>query len=69
MENHAGEIETLVFGSSHTYHAINPTLFKSKCFNIAYSSQDLKRDVFLFDRFIENMSSLKQIVIAISYFT
>lgn len=69
MENHAGEIETLVFGSSHTYHAINPILFKSKCFNIAYSSQDLKRDVFLFDRFIENMSSLKQIVIAISYHT
>ena len=69
MQRHAGTVETLVLGSSHTYHGLKPSCFSSPCFNLAYSSQDLKRDDYLLSRFIDGMDSLKQVVVPISYHT
>lgn len=69
MQKHGKEVETLVFGSSHTYHSVSPSAFGGRCFNIAYSSQDLERDCYLFDRFTEQAKSLRNVIIDISYHT
>lgn len=69
MLKHGKEVETLVFGSSHTYHAVSPSAFGDKCFNLAYSSQDLERDRYLFDRFADQAKSLRNVIIDISYHT
>ena len=43
LDQHAGEIETLILGSSHTYRGINPDYISGKV-NASYVSQSLNYD-------------------------
>lgn len=67
MSQNAGNITTLILGSSHTFRGIDPKYIEGKAFNLAYSSQDLKRDAYLLDRFICQMDSLQTVILAYSY--
>jgi hypothetical protein len=69
MEDNAGKIEVLVFGSSHGLYGINPQYFSKNTFNTAHEYQSLKYDKFIFDKYKDNLKSLKAIVIPISYFS
>lgn len=69
MENNGPEIRTLVLGSSHAYRALNPEYLPMQAFSLAYSSQDLKRDLYLLERFIGNMDSLEYVIQTLSYHT
>lgn len=62
-------IETLVLGDSHAFFGINPEYFSSNTFNIANVSQSLFFDELLLEKHIDSLSSLKTIVLNISFFT
>lgn len=67
MNANAGELRTLVLGSSHAYRGLNPEYLPQPAFNLAYSSQDIKRDCFLLERFIGEMDSLEYVIMSLSY--
>lgn len=69
MKKNAGKIRTLVLGSSHAYRAFNPEYLPAPAFNLAYSSQDLKRDCYLLEHFIGSMDSLEYVILSFSYHT
>lgn len=69
MAAHAGEVETLILGSSHTYRGIDPSLLSARAFNLAYHSQDVLRDRYLFDLFVPRMDSLETVITSYSYFS
>jgi hypothetical protein len=69
MRNNAQKIETLVLGSSHTYFGVNPERFTTATFNLAFTSQNFEYDYYLLHQYVEQCSSLKNLIIPISYFS
>ncbi len=61
-------IETLVLGDSHALYGINPAYLDAKAFNIANVSQSLYFDELLFEKHIDSLKNLKQLIFTISYF-
>lgn len=62
-------VQILNFGSSHGYNGIKPNLFSLTAFNLAFTSQSLKYDKFLYDTYAVQCDSLKYLILPISYFT
>ncbi|MDA3884024.1 MAG: hypothetical protein PF638_00340 [Candidatus Delongbacteria bacterium] len=69
LTTNAKDIETLIVGSSHSFYGIDPQYFSMNTFSAAHVAQSLKWDYFIFDKFKAEMSSLKNVVIPISYFS
>lgn len=69
MQENCDSVQTLIMGSSHTYYGINPQHLKTKAFNLANVSQDLKFDLYLLNRYIDSCPNLKTVILPISYFT
>ncbi|HRD59050.1 MAG TPA: hypothetical protein PK504_13460 [Ferruginibacter sp.] len=69
LDKHSNEIETLIFGSSHSFYGINPAYFSSKTFNIAHISQSLNFDYEILKKYQDNLHNLKTVILPISYFT
>ncbi len=69
LDQHSDQIETLILGSSHVYHGLNPAYFDSKAFNAAYYSQTLDFDYEIFKKYEDNMPQLKTVIVTISYFS
>lgn len=69
MNQHADEVETLIFGSSHAWFGINPAYFDGVTFNLSFMSQSPKYDCFLLEKWGDNYKNLKTIIVPISYFT
>lgn len=69
LTENAEEINTLILGSSHSFYGIDPQYFTDKTFNAAHVAQSLKWDYFIFDKFRDKMSNLKNVIIPISYFS
>lgn len=67
LSTNAKSVKILNLGSSHGYFGIDPTVFSTTAFNAAHESQDLKYDHFIFMRFIQDMDSLRVLVLPISY--
>lgn len=65
----SNEIEVLYLGSSHIYFGINPEYSKFNSFNAAHISQSLNFDVAILEKYINNWSKLKYILIPIDYFS
>lgn len=63
------DTQLLIFGSSHTYRGLNPSLMSLKGYNLANFSQSLYYDKELFFRALSSKTNLKYIVIPISYST
>jgi len=63
------EIETIVFGDSHSFFGINPLYFESRTFNISNISQSLLLDELLLASHIDNIPLLKTVILNVSYFT
>ena len=66
---HAKDINTLVFGSSHSFYGIDPQYFTKNTFNAAHVAQSLKWDYFIFDKFQNKMTNLEYVIMPISYFS
>lgn len=69
IHNHGDKIRILNLGSSHTYAGIQPKYFSKKAFNLAFSSQNLKYDHFLYTHYIPLLDSLEYLIIPMSYFS
>lgn len=63
------DVSILVFGSSHSYFGISPQFFTKNAFNLAFTSQSLKYDKFLYDKYASDCDSLRYVILPISYFT
>lgn len=69
LDAHAGEIETLVLGSSHFFVGVNPAYFSGHGFNASYYSQTLKYDLEISRKYEPRFKNLRQVVLPVSYFT
>lgn len=69
LTHNCGKIKILSLGSSHAYFGICPQYFSHSAFNAAHVSQSIKYDHFIFKKFIDNMDSLKVIILPLSYFS
>jgi hypothetical protein len=69
FERDLGQIEVLFLGSSHAMNDINPAFLSYKGFNLANSSQSLYYDTQITSRYLEKLTSLKCVIITISYFS
>ena len=62
-------IKILSLGSSHGYYGIQPKFFSKPAFNMAFVSQSLKYDRFLYKKYAADCDSLEYIIFPISYFS
>lgn len=67
MEKHHNEVETLILGGSHMFYGVKPDLLGNNAFNLANTSQGLKYDYFLFNKF--DCPNLSVLILPISYST
>lgn len=68
MLKNADKVNTIVLGSSHTYFGIRPEFIDSM-YNLANTSQNLKYDYFILEKYGNLCSNLKTVILPISYFT
>ena len=66
MEQHGGEIKTLILGSSNAYDGLNPSVMPH-AFNLANSSQTLEDDYRLLAKYIDSMDSLQTVIVGLGY--
>jgi hypothetical protein len=69
LRKKSSEINTIILGSSQSYYGINPSFFSTKTFNLANSSQSIYYDKEILLKEIEGLTSLKNVIIPISYFS
>ena len=67
MAAHSSEIECLVLGNSHSAWGIDPSFFSFKTFNLAFAGQPLIFDALLLEKYINQMDSLKYVILSVSY--
>jgi hypothetical protein len=65
----AGEVDTLILGSSEAYYGIKPSLLSGSAFSLSNSSQSLYYDDLLTQRLLPELPQLRRVIIPISYFT
>ncbi len=68
LDRHAGTLEVLFLGNSHSYYNLNPIYFKN-AYNAGNVSQPVDYDYRILERYIERMPALKTVVIPVSYFS
>ncbi len=69
LDEHAGEVECIVLGSSHAGFGIQPQCFPYPTFNVSHVSQSLNFDFFILNKYEKRMRTLRKIILPISYFT
>lgn len=68
MLKHAPSVQVLALGASTSLYGIIPKHFDKSAFNLAFVSQSLKYDDFLFFKYIDQCDSLEYLIWPISYF-
>lgn len=69
LNKNSSSVVIWTFGSSHGYFGIDPQYFGKKSFNSAHVAQSLKFDFLIFKKYIEEMKSLKTVILPVSYFS
>ncbi len=69
LTNNSNEIDVLYLGPSTIFYDIDPKMSKWKGFNASHVSQSLKYDNFIFNKYIDQMKSLKYVVLGIDYWS
>jgi hypothetical protein len=67
LEAQAPKIEVLVLGGSYSLRGINPDYFSMRGYNVANVEQSLYYDTRITLKYLDKMTSLKVVLIAISY--
>lgn len=67
LDNHASEIEVIIFGTSHTFASIRPEFIEGHAFNVAIGGQSIEYDYKIFNTYKNKFKNLKAIILAISY--
>ncbi len=63
----ASPIEVLVLGNSHSGDGVDPRQFDMHTYNIAQGSQSLYFDIEITKKYLDNLSSLKYVLISMDY--
>ena len=66
VEQHGGEIKTLILGSSNAYDGLNPSVLPN-AFSLANSSQTLEDDYRLLAKYIDSMDSLRTVIVGLGF--
>lgn len=69
LSKNGKDIEVMYLGPSTIMYDINPSLSKMKGFNAAHVSQSIRYDNFIFNKYIDQMQSLKHIVLGVDYWS
>lgn len=69
MEQHAEQIETLVFGSSHAFMGIDAAIFGPTAYNLANVSQSLDYDRLLLEKYLPRCKNLQRVLVSVSPFS
>lgn len=69
LDKNANQIQTLIFGSSHSFFGVNPIFFSSNTFNASHVSQSLDYDYKILCKYKARLTNLSDIYIPLSYFT
>ncbi len=69
LSKNSQNIEVLYLGPSTIMYGIDPTLSKWKGFNASHVSQPLSYDHFIFNKYIDQMKSLKFVVLGMEYWS
>ena len=69
LDKNSHDIEALYLGPSSIAYDIDPSLSRLSGFNAAHVSQPIKYDHFIFNKYIDQMQSLKYVVLGIDYWT
>jgi hypothetical protein len=67
INNQSKKTETLFFGDSHCLYGLNPKYFSKKAFNLSNVSQTIYFDKLLFEKHLNKLPKLKQVVFCIEY--
>ena len=67
LKTRANKIEILLFGDSHCLYGLNPKYFSAPAFNLSNVSQTIYFDKLLFDKQVDHLPKLKQVVFCIEY--
>jgi hypothetical protein len=67
INKNSQKIEVLLFGDSHCLYGLNPSCFSKNTFNLSNVSQTIYFDKLLFDKYVEKLPKLKQVVFCIEY--
>ncbi|MGB7923609.1 MAG: hypothetical protein WCF57_10225 [Pyrinomonadaceae bacterium] len=67
LERRLSQYEVLITGSSHAFTGINPAALDCPAYNIAYLGQSLYYDSQLVLKYLDEMPSLKLLVVPVSY--
>ncbi|WP_299220128.1 hypothetical protein [uncultured Aquimarina sp.] len=63
------DIETLILGDSHAFFGINPEYLDIKALNLSNISQSLYFDQLLFEKHVDSLSNLQNVIITIGYYS
>lgn len=66
LEQNGATVQTLILGSSNAYDGINPSVLPH-AFNLANSSQTLEDDYRLLERYMDEMDSLRTVIVGLGY--
>lgn len=69
LDVQSGDVEILIFGSSHAFFGIDPSYFSDRCFNASHVSQSLDYDLEILKKYENRLGQLKTIILPISYFS
>ncbi len=67
ISKHGDRVECVVLGTSRSYFGVSPHLFSRKTFILANSDQQLKVDAEMLNRYSDNLSNLKTVILELSY--
>lgn len=67
LDKNASEIETIIFGTSHTFAGLRPEYIDGHTFSVAIGGQSLSYDYKIFKKYQNDLKNLKTIVLAVSY--
>jgi hypothetical protein len=69
IKNNSGHYKTLILGSSHALHGVNPEYLDESALNIANPIQDLKYDKYLLKTSLLTLNEVSTVILPISYFS
>ena len=67
LDKNSSDIETIIFGPSHTFNSLIPEHLEGHAFNVAIDSQPLEYDYKIFNKYKNDFNNLETIILAISY--
>ena len=67
INKNSQKIEVVLFGDSHCLYGLNPSCFSKNTFNLSNVSQTIYFDKLLFNKYVDKLPKLRQVVFCIEY--